>query len=586
MKKRFKYPNLAKHPTFNPGATVRVLPLYRVSNPSQIKEASDVPIPAQQDMAKILCSNKVNWVIVDEIVEPGVSAFRNSALDRDVLQEVLKCARQKTFDVLLIYKSSRLSRREEEYPDIIAKLARYDVIVWEVDRDKRLTPLNHDEALTTYIDGWQANGESENISAQTRAGKISKALRGGFPGGSRGYGFEVIDKIVTQFRGKAKIEAVWGIQPKEAELINKMVEFYEMGHGSKYIARILNEQGYRTRNGAEWHSQYIRRILRNPAIAGISLYRIDGIDPRRIHCYKDLYDPSYHVVKNEKGEYISDPKLTIIEQDRWFRLQNILDTNKIGTHQNPNPNNRLLLSGFIICGYCGRKMSGVTASETYKKKDGTTSIYNKTAYRCASQIIGLTCDGPYQIKNTKIDDLFYIELEDFFSHFDPESLLIESEEDMVKDLAGLNNQAREVEKSLIKVGRIKERWLNELDELFSRNGDYILSKSDIMNRIGEQDLKLKSLTQEKQEIQRQMDSVRQKRQSVNTLSKVIPQWYDEFVKQPLYVQNQLLRHIIDKVVLFRDHIEINYKIDVNTIADRNNGAATAYLDIQKTINLA
>ena len=395
--------------------------LYRVSSPSQVHGDDEVPIPAQQKAAKDLCKAK-NWNLSKnkEFVEPGVSAFRNSAMDRDVIHDVIREAKKGTFKILLVFRHNRLSRREAEYPWILKELLKHGIIVWEIARDKRLTPITHEEALTTYIDGWLAEGESRSISINVRNGILAKVTSGQRAGGPSGYGFEVKDKYIDDSGRKPKMRFIYGINEEEANIIEMMVKMYEDGHGSKHITKILNANGYRTRNDSEWNSQYIRRILRNPGIAGIYLYRIDGKDPRRVHSYKDLYDPAYHIHKDREGNYITDPNLTIVQPDRWFNLMQIMDRLSTGKHINPNATKIHLLSGFTKCGYCGNSMSAITASQQYKKKDGTYSIYDKSGYRCNSHSIGKSCDGPNQININKINNAFYAHLEMFFNNFDPE----------------------------------------------------------------------------------------------------------------------------------------------------------------------
>lgn len=540
--------------------------LYRVSSPSQVNGDEEVPIPAQQKAAKELCKAK-NWNLNKdkEFVEPGISAFRNSAMDRDVIHDVIREAKKGTFKILLVFRHNRLSRLEAEYPWILKELLKHDVIVWEIARDKRLTPITHEEALTTYIDGWMAEGESRSISINTRNGILTKVTSGQRASGPSSYGFEVKHRYIDDSGKKPKMRSVYGINIEEANIIEIMVKMYEDGHGSKYIAKTLNSNGYRTRTGSEWNSQYIRRILRNPGIAGIYLYRIDGKDPRKVHSYKDLYDPAYYIHKDKEGNYVTDPELTIIQVDRWFNLMKIMDKLGTGKHINSQATQVHLLTGFTKCGYCGKSMSAITASEQYKKKDGTYSIYDKSGYRCNSHAIGLSCDGPYQIKISKINNAFYAHLEMFFNNFDPEAL-ISSTEDETHQINKIKSDIKKTEKELTKTEHLKTRWLNELDEYFMRNGDYILSKDNIAAKITEQETKIDKLNNELSQLKKRLDTEIYKKHNLITLSKVVPKWYDDFKDKPVKVQNKLLRHILTSVTIYRDAIDVEFSLNIAQMA--------------------
>src|SRR5665647_3984 len=361
--------------------------------------------------------------------------------------------------MLLVFKNSRLSRREAEYPWILQELKKYGVTVWEISRNKQLTPNTHEEKFLTYMDGWLAEGESLSISTQTRAGKLAKAYKGGKTGGTPSCGFEISDWIIEKGKkNRPKTYAVWGINARKARMIMQMVEMYEQGHGAKYIAKQLNSNNLLKRSGGEWSASNIRHILRNPALAGISMYRIDGKITQRTHQYKDLYDPAYYVHKDDDGNYITNESLVVVPLSRWLNLMNIMAERPLAGYINPNRKQTYLLSGFLRCGYCGRSMTGITASEEYHKKDGTVSIYSKSGYRCNGKTAGTKCTGPTQISINKIDDVLYYELESFFSNFDPQSLLRDMDENSREELNQLKIELKNADRSLKKSETIKTKW--------------------------------------------------------------------------------------------------------------------------------
>ncbi len=545
---------------------VNVAALYRVSTVNQVKSGEE-PIPAQQLAIKNYCEEK-NYNIIKEYFETGISAFKNSALDRDAIHDVLRDAKTGLFNILLIFKSNRLSRIESEYPWILKQLKKCGVEVWEVSRDKRLTPLTHEEALTSYIDGWLAEGESRSISVQVKAGIHARAYQGEHSGSVPPFGFCITDWCVDTQGKRNKIKAIRGIDPHEAKILNIIADLIEHdGRGTKYIAKYLNENQYTTRNGALWTAPTVRKVIKNPAIAGISLTKVKGNTGNScVHQYKHLYDPEYYVHKDEHGNYITNTNLTIIALERWFNLMKIIENRRKGKgYRNPNSKRAFLLSGYLRCGYCGRAMTSVFHEEKYTKKDGSISIYDKSGYRCGSHGLGLGCSGPKHVNYKKIENIIKLELQSFLESFDPSAL--QSDQGNVEEqIIILKHELRKLERELKKVTMTKERWLNELNEYFARNGEYVLSKENIIKMIDKNEKRLCNIKELISEAKWKIDTKQSEKHNIKILANVIPNWYQEFNNKPVDKQNIMLTQIIDKVVYYRDKIEIYYKIDKETIS--------------------
>lgn len=563
--------------------------LYRVSTSNQVKDDDSDPIPAQQTAIHSYCK-EYSHHLVKEYFETGVSAFRNSAFKRDIMHEVMADAKNGLFEVLLVFKNSRLSRLESEYPLILKELHKYGVTVWEVNRNKRLTPLTHEESLTSYIDGWLAEGESRNISEQVKAGKLARAYKGEINGGRPPFGLEIREWVTDKDgKGRVKPKAIWGISEYESFVLNLIADRIEEGKGGKLIAKELSEKGLLTRNNALWTSAHVRRIIKNPAVAGISLLKINTKpnETKRVHQYEHLYDPDYYVHKDKQGNYIINKNLAVIELDRWLKIMGIIEKRKKGNgYKNPNRTTTFLLSSFLTCGYCGRAMCGVSASGQYIKKDGSISIYDKSSYRCTSKALGYTCSGPSQINNRKLDKIFYGELNSFIERFDPDALMKDVQDNTVEEIALLKAEIQKIDREYKRITIIRDKWLNELDEFFARGGDYILSKENITRKITEQEEKLKAIQKLSSETTRKLDIKKSEQYNVKAIAATIPNWFKEFKNQSSEVQNQMLTHILDKVIYYRDKIEVYYKIDVETISNnKSTHLEPHYYDILKVINL-
>ena len=65
--------------------------------------------------------------------------YKSSVVDRDALQEALRDAENREYDILLAYKDDRLGRRMLEIPMYIMSLKQFGVDVYTV-KDGLLTP--------------------------------------------------------------------------------------------------------------------------------------------------------------------------------------------------------------------------------------------------------------------------------------------------------------------------------------------------------------------------------------------------------------------------------------------------------------
>lgn len=97
-------------------STKRVVCVYRVSIVGQV-DRDDIPM--QKQYCREFSQRQSGWEIVKEFSEKGVSSFKISAKDRDAIQEIQKMALQGEFDILLVFMSDRLGRKDDEAPFVV-----------------------------------------------------------------------------------------------------------------------------------------------------------------------------------------------------------------------------------------------------------------------------------------------------------------------------------------------------------------------------------------------------------------------------------------------------------------------------------
>lgn len=95
----------------------RVYCLYRVSTNQQVdhdeKDEADIP------MQRLEChkfAERMGWTIIHEEQEEGVSGHKVRAENRDKIQLIKDAARQKKFDIFLVFMFDRIGRIADETP--------------------------------------------------------------------------------------------------------------------------------------------------------------------------------------------------------------------------------------------------------------------------------------------------------------------------------------------------------------------------------------------------------------------------------------------------------------------------------------
>ena len=140
--------------------TNRVCALDRVSTDKQVdhNDKNQADIPMQRKACHAFC-DKMGWIIVHEEQEEGVFGHKVRAENRDKLQIIKNLARQKKFDILLVFMFDRIGRIADETPFVVEWFVKQGIEVWSTQEGQQRFD-SHTDKLTIYIRFWQADGES------------------------------------------------------------------------------------------------------------------------------------------------------------------------------------------------------------------------------------------------------------------------------------------------------------------------------------------------------------------------------------------------------------------------------------------
>ena len=242
--------------------------MYRVSTDKQVdhNDKNQADIPMQRKACRTFC-DKMGWTIVHEEQEEGVSGHKVRAENRDKLQIIKNLARQKKFDILLVFMFDRIGRIADETPFVVEWFVKQGIEVWSTQEGQQRFD-SHTDKLTNYIRFWQADGESEKTSIRTRTALGQLVEAGGFKGGLAPYGYDLVKSGRFNKRKHELYDLV--VNESEAAVVRTIFEKYvHEGYGAQRIATYLNRQGYRARTGKMWHHATIRGIVCNLTYTGV-----------------------------------------------------------------------------------------------------------------------------------------------------------------------------------------------------------------------------------------------------------------------------------------------------------------------------
>lgn len=301
----------------------RAAAYIRVSTEEQGEFSPDAQLKAIQNY----CKN--NNLILDKehiYVDEGISGRK--ADKRPAFQDMIKHAKKKEFDVILVHKFDRFARSREDsvvYKSLLKKECGIKVIsITESIEDDKFSVILESmlEAMAEYY--------SLNLADEVKKGMTEKALRGGWQTYAP-FGYKIVDK---------KLEIV----DNQAFAVRMIFNDFINGEGFLHIAKKVNSLGFRTRFGKQFENRSIEYILNNPVYKGYARWTPTGKVRRKT-------SPDTIIVKSDH-----EP---IIDEKTFDEVQELLKTRKEihrKYYKGTNPASMHWLSGLIRCKTCGHTM--------------------------------------------------------------------------------------------------------------------------------------------------------------------------------------------------------------------------------------
>lgn len=195
-----------------------------------------------------------DMVITEFYEELGVSG--KSAEKRPEFNRMIYDAKEKIFEVILVWKFSRFARNQSEasyYKAMLRKKLGIDVISIS-------EPIADDMAgrLVEMIIEWNDENYLINLSQEVRRGMRQKALQGGYN-----------NRPPIGYKKERGPHTIPYIDNEYADMVRMIFHLYADEHlSASEIAFKINDMGYRTRSGRKWESRNIWDMITNPFYIG------------------------------------------------------------------------------------------------------------------------------------------------------------------------------------------------------------------------------------------------------------------------------------------------------------------------------
>ena len=436
----------------------RIAIYCRVSTVEQAEEGYS--IVEQERLLTEWCS-KMDYIVTKCYSDRGISG--KAINNRPALKELLKDAEEKKFDMVLVWKINRISRKLTHVLEIAETLEMNNIAFKSYSEEfDNSTPAGKMQFQMMALVGEFERG---TIAQNVKMGMIAKSKAGEWCGGQvLGYDLVPLEKQ----QGAKRTKTVLTINEREAESVRFIFNEYANGKGYKAITNQLNKLGYKTKKGNNFSVGSIRDILTNPVYIG-----------------KIRYNVRQNWSEKRRRNINANPIITdgihksIIDEKLWDKVQAILDSKKgkpSRIYDGEYP-----LTGILRCPKCGAGMVIMRTTNTLKDGSKRRIAY----YACGNwKNKGIAICNSNSIRVDKANEYVFSKLSELLSNDKMVKTIVDNvNKERIrkvnpakKDLSKIDNELEKLDKKRAKLFEAYE------DEIITKE-EFKLRKEELMNRV-------------------------------------------------------------------------------------------------------
>jgi len=460
----------------------------RVSTDEQAK--SGYSVEAQKKNLTEYCK-RYNFDLIEYYIDSG---FSGAKLERPELQRLIADTDQGLIDSVIVWRMDRLSRKMKHLLYLLDLFEKNNVKFYSMTENFDVkTPVGK---LLINMLGSIAEFERESIIQRINAVKETRKVKKKLPLGHPPLGYKIED---NKF-----------IKDENAHIVKKIFEMFIYGYKPKQIALVLNNEGYRTRDGNIFTKASVWRIVKNYTYAG--LIEING--------------------KLVKGNI--EP---IVDEKTFYKAQQIIESRRIEKKKNPEKH---LLTGLIYC-KCGSTMHSNASG-------------SKRRYKCSARVLYFSdsCDS----KGVKADFIEYKVASMI------QSIIKKQKDELLNPFLERYNemleQQNKISEEISFLNRKKAEIDQKLNKYFEAFEDGEINKDILKNRID-------NLKQQKEQLEKKLLNLKIKSNEIDSIDEekekikaLLEQFEILWEVSDLTDKKKILSVLIEKIVVFDDYINIYF----------------------------
>ncbi len=460
----------------------------RVSTEDQVKGES----PEHHEKRARYYAESKGWN-VKEVYRLDATSGK-SVMGLPETQRMLEHLRTGHITGLIFSKLARLARNTRELLDFSEIFREYDADLVSLQESiDTSTPAGR---LFYTMIAAMAQWEREEIADRVAASVPVRAKMGKSLGGQASLGYQWEDNKLI-------------VHPAEAPIRKLIYELFLEHKRKKTVARLLNERGYRTRNGNKFTDTTIDRLLKDPTAKGF----------HRANYSKSLGDNKKWVLKPEK-EWVIIPVEPVISEELWNQCNAILKQNET---KKPAKKAVHLFGGLVHCS-CGQKMYVPSNTPKY------------ICYKCRNKI-----------GTADLEELFHHQLKSFFF----------SQTDISDYLSEADKSIKGKEELLLAIIEEKRKAQIEMDKIYKAYIDDEITSKVLGSRYKPLEDRVTQIEEQIPELQGEIDFLKIKFLSSDEILHEAQDLYSRWPELITDEKRNIIENITDRIVIGSDDVTID-----------------------------
>jgi site-specific DNA recombinase len=433
------------------------------------------------------------WEVIETYRLDAVSG--KSVMDHPETQRMVRDIKRGHVQSLIFSKLARLARNTREllsFSDLFQECNANLVSLGEsIDTSSPAGRLYF--TLIAALTQW----EREEIAARVSASIPIRAKLGKPLGGAAPYGYKWEEgKLIPD--------------TNEAPIRKLIYELWIKERRKKVVARLLNERGYRTRNGALWSDTSVMRLIQDQTAKGI-----------RIANYTSTKDSKKAWVLKPESDWIRLPCVPIISEELWNEANSLISPKRAVKIGRPAVH---LFAGVALC-HCNGKM--------YVKSSAPTK------YVCKA------CNN--KIPVTDLEELFQNELASFYVN----------EEDVNERLLSMNEQLSQKTDLLKSSQNELSKLRAEADKLYDLYQSEMIDKYGFGQKYEPLSKRIEALNNEISSLQGHLDASHISLISKSEIMSGARDLHSKWPSLPPLEKRQIIEAITDTIIIGEGEITIS-----------------------------